>query len=101
MMFPARLTQNKLQARRLIGPFNSFLLHPEVASKFEELQTAEATHTTLSQRVREVVIITVGAVWGADYELYAHFGLARKAGLSIDAFTTLAAGGIPRDLSDH
>jgi 4-carboxymuconolactone decarboxylase len=86
---------------RLIGPFNSFLLHPEVAAKFEEFQAAEATHTTLSQRVREVVIIAVGAVWGVDYELYAHSALARNAGLSNDAFTALATGGIPDDLSDH
>ena len=32
---------------RLIGPYNSFLLHPEVAAKLGEFQAAEATHTTL------------------------------------------------------
>jgi len=47
---------------RLIGPYNTFLLHPEVAAKFSEFQAAEATYTTLSPRVREVVIIAVGAV---------------------------------------
>ena len=56
---------------RLIGPFNAFLLHPEVTAKLSEFQTAEASHTTLPPRVREVVIIVVGAVWRADYELYA------------------------------
>ena len=86
---------------RLIGPFNSFLLHPEVAAKLSEFQAAEATHTTLPQRVREVVIVAVGAVWGADYELYAQTTVARKAGLSDHAITTLANGGIPEDLSDH
>ena len=86
---------------RLIGPFNSFLLHPEVAAKLGEFQAAEATHTTLPQRVREVVIIAVGAVWGADYELYAHCTLARNAGLSERAVSTLANGGIPDDLSEH
>ena len=86
---------------RLIGPFNAFLLHPEVTAKLSEFQTAEATNTTLSQRVREVVIITVGAVWRADYELYAQGPVARKAGLSDQAITTLVNGGIPEDLSDH
>jgi len=86
---------------RLIGPYNTFLLHPEVAAKFSEFQAAEATYTTLSPRVREVVIIAVGAVWGADYELYAHTTLARNAGLSEHAVTTLANGGIPDDLSEH
>ena len=86
---------------RLIGPFNSFLLHPEVAAKLGEFQAAEATHTTLPQRVREVVIIAVGAVWRADYELYAQTTVAHNAGLSNEAVTTLANGGIPEDLSVH
>jgi 4-carboxymuconolactone decarboxylase len=86
---------------RLIGPYNTFLLHPEVAAKFSEFQAAEATYTTLSPRVREVVIVAVGAVWGADYELYAHTTLARNSGLSEHAVTTLANGGIPDDLSEH
>jgi 4-carboxymuconolactone decarboxylase len=86
---------------RLIGPYNTFLLHPEVAAKFSEFQAAEATYTTLSPRVREVVIVAVGAVWGADYELYAHTTLARNAGLSEHAVTTLANGGIPDELSEH
>jgi 4-carboxymuconolactone decarboxylase len=86
---------------RLIGPFNAFLLHPEVTAKLSEFQTAEATNTTLSQRVREVVIITVGAVWRADYELYAQGPVARKAGLPDQAITALVNGGMPEDLSDH
>ena len=86
---------------RLIGPYNTFLLHPEVAAEFSEFQAGEKAHTTLSPRVREVVIIAVGAVWGADYELYAHTTLARNAGLSEHAVTTLANGGMPDDLSEH
>jgi 4-carboxymuconolactone decarboxylase len=86
---------------RLIGPYNSFLLHPEVAAKILEFSAADKTHTTLSKRVHELVIVAVGAVWGADYELYAHTTLARNAGLSEHAVTTLANGGIPDDLSEH
>ena len=86
---------------RLIGPYNSFLLHPEVAAKILEFSAANKTHTTLSKRVHEVVIVAVGAVWGADYELYAHSTLARNAGLSEHAVTTLANGGIPDELSEH
>jgi 4-carboxymuconolactone decarboxylase len=86
---------------RLIGPFNALLLRPEVAAKFWELGAAVANHTTLSPREREVVAIAVGAVWGADYELYSHCALARNAGLSDNAVTTLASGGIPDDLNDR
>jgi len=52
--------------------------------------------------VREVVIIAVAAVWGADYALYAHCAVARKAGLSDDDVTnTCPNAGIPDDLSEH
>lgn len=86
---------------RLIGPFNAFLLHPEVTAKLSEFQTAEANHTTLTPRVRDVIIIVVGAVWRADYELYAQINVAHKAGLSKDAIAVLANGGTPEDLSDE
>ena len=86
---------------RLIGPFNAFLLHPEVTTKLSDFQAAEAKYTTLSPRVREVVIIIVGAVWGAEYELYAQTNVARKVGLSDDAVTTLVNGGTPDELSDN
>ncbi len=86
---------------RLIGPFNAFLLRPEVAAKFLEFAAAVAAHTTLTQREREVVIVAVGTVWDADYELYAHSALARTAGLSEQAVSTLANGGIPDDLSEN
>jgi len=84
---------------RLIGPFNPALLNPAIAAPFLDLQFAEQMHTSLSPRVREVVILTVGAVWQADYELYAHLALARKAGLSDDAARAVATGGLPCDLS--
>jgi 4-carboxymuconolactone decarboxylase len=54
----------------------------------------------LSKRVREVVILAVGAVWQADYELYAHLAVARKAGLSDQTSRTLVDGGLPDDLSE-
>jgi 4-carboxymuconolactone decarboxylase len=48
-----------------------------------------------------VVILSVGAVWKADYELYAHSAIALKAGLSEAAIRSLADGGSPEDLSDE
>jgi 4-carboxymuconolactone decarboxylase len=54
----------------------------------------------LNERVRQVVILAVGAVWRADYELYAHSAAALKAGISDPAVKALANGEIPDDLSD-
>ena len=47
---------------RLIGPFNSVLFSPGISPAFLALQAAEQKHTTLDERVRQVVILTVGAV---------------------------------------
>ena len=82
---------------RLIGPFNALLLHPEVAEKLSAFQAAEAKYTTLSKRVREVVIIAVGAVWRAEYELYAQAATARKLGFSDAAIAALSKGELPEE----
>jgi 4-carboxymuconolactone decarboxylase len=91
----------RTDAGQLIGPFNPALLNPAIGSAFLELQFTEETHTSLSQRSRQVVILTVGAIWQAPYELYAHSAVGRRAGLSDDAVRTLAAGGLPQNLTEQ
>jgi 4-carboxymuconolactone decarboxylase len=86
---------------RLIGPFNACLLRPEVALKLLECSSAAKSQTSLSDRVREVVILAVGAVWDARFELYAHSALAHKAGLSTESIKALVSGRLPDDLSAH
>jgi 4-carboxymuconolactone decarboxylase len=86
---------------RLIGPFNPALLNPQTATKFLELQFAEQLNTSLDERMRQVIVLTVGAIWGADYELYAHAAVARQAGLSESAIKTLVSGGVPGDLTER
>ena len=76
----------------LLGPFNCILLSPKIAGSFLDLQAAEGEGTVLSNRVRQVVILTVGAVWNSDYERYAHSAVARRAGLPDDAIQALCKG---------
>lgn len=85
---------------KLIGPFNAILLSPEITESFLALQEAEQKHTTLPDRVRQVVILTVGAVWTCDYERYAHSAVARKTGLPERAIKALANGEPATDLDD-
>ncbi|OBH07801.1 carboxymuconolactone decarboxylase [Mycobacterium sp. E2699] len=85
---------------RLIGPFNPSLLNPALATAFLTLQAAEQEHTSLDEQVRQVVILTVGAVRQAPYELYAHTAVARDAGLSGTVVAELADGGEPGALTD-
>jgi 4-carboxymuconolactone decarboxylase len=85
---------------RLIGPFNPALYSPGVSAGFGDFMEAEARSTSLDNRVRQVVILTVGAVWNSAYELYAHSAEARHAGLPDEVIEALVAGGIPAQLSD-
>lgn len=85
---------------RFIGPFNACLLNPAIAAQFLKLQFAEAHTTSLSKRARQVVILTVGAVWRAGYELYAHSAAARHQGLRDADITTLVGGGMPENLTE-
>jgi 4-carboxymuconolactone decarboxylase len=93
--------QSKTEDGRLIGPFNPILFCPAISSSFLDLQETEQKHTSLDQRVRQVVILAVGTVWKSKYELYAHGAAARKAGISEDAVRTLTTGGVPDHLSDQ
>ena len=86
---------------RLIGPFNPMLLCPDTSSGFLDFIESEARSTTLDARLREVVILTVGAVWKSGYEIYAHSVVARKAGLPEQAIRELVAGGCPEELTDQ
>jgi 4-carboxymuconolactone decarboxylase len=76
----------------LIGPFNATLYSPEICSSFLALQKTEAEHTTLSKRVRQVIILSVGSFWKSAYELYAHMAAGRAIGLTAKQVGTLAAG---------
>ena len=90
----------QLSDGRLVGPFNAILASPEIASSFLALQASEQEHTSLHERVRQVVILTVGAVWKSDYERYAHAAVARKAGLSDEVIRALAEGQQTDDLTE-
>jgi 4-carboxymuconolactone decarboxylase len=84
-----------------IGPFNAALRSPTVAGAFLQLQASEERHTSLSDRVRQVVILAVGAAWAADYEIYAHSAVARRCGIPADAVRRLAEGELPDTLGDE
>ena len=85
---------------RLVGPFNTILFSPDIGRSFLALQGEEGKRTALSERDRQVVILTVGSVWQAPYELYAHSAVARRAGLSEEAVRALS-GGEPADELSH
>jgi 4-carboxymuconolactone decarboxylase len=90
--------QSSTSDGRLIGPFNPLLYSPEMSSAFLDFQLAEAKSTSLDARVRQVVILAVGAVWKAPCEIYAHAAVARKLGFSEEDISKLS-GQSPESLS--
>jgi 4-carboxymuconolactone decarboxylase len=73
----------------LLGPLNPLLFSPVLGAAQIDVFHADRAGTSLPPRVHEVVILTVGAAWGSDYELYAHRAVGRQAGLSDDVIDAL------------
>ena len=62
----------------LFGRLNPLLFSPTLGTAQANVFRADKAGTSLSPRVHEVVILTVGACWGSDYEVYAHRGSERE-----------------------
>lgn len=75
--------------RSLLGPLNPLLFNPALGAAQIDVFHADRATTSLPPRVHEVVVLTVGAAWGSDYELYAHRAVGRQAGLSDDVIDAL------------
>jgi 4-carboxymuconolactone decarboxylase len=82
----------------LIGPFPAFLRHPKFGGPLFGWSEALFTDSALTPRVREVVILTIGARLNAAYELYSHARVAQAAGLPDTTVADLVAGHRPADL---
>ncbi len=83
----------------LVGPFNPWLHMPHVGAPVWDLIKVLGAHTVLPARVREVVILAVGAHYRAAYELYAHAAVAQARGLAPATIAALAAGQRPAELN--
>jgi 4-carboxymuconolactone decarboxylase len=85
----------------LVGPFPAMLHFPEFGVPALIFQRTLSSEARLPKTVREVAILTVGAAFGARYEIYAHEITAAAVGLSAAQIAALAAGGRPAVLSEE
>jgi AhpD family alkylhydroperoxidase len=77
-------------ARGRISPLYTVLLNsPELASGWEQLFTAIRQKTSVPPALRELVILRVAVLNGADYEFEAHVPHALAAGMTQDAIDRL------------
>jgi 4-carboxymuconolactone decarboxylase len=81
------------------GPFNAWLRDPELADRLQAVGEQIRFHSSLPPRINEFAILVTAREWDADYEWYAHYPLALKAGLEPAVAADLAQGRRPRRMA--
>jgi 4-carboxymuconolactone decarboxylase len=81
------------------GPFNAWLRSPALANKLQQVGEQVRFHSSLPPRLSEFAILITARAWDADYEWYAHYPLAMKAGLAPKIAADLARNRRPRAMS--
>ncbi|TDQ55084.1 carboxymuconolactone decarboxylase family protein [Actinorugispora endophytica] len=74
---------------RLHGPFNAMLAAPGVGAAWQGLSAAVGGATSLSARVREIVILAVAIERDSAFEWFAHRRAGLAAGLTEDEVAAL------------
>lgn len=85
----------------LLGPFNPLLFNPALGTAQVGVFRADKESTSLSPRVHEIVVLTVGAAWQSAYELYAHTAVAKAVGLPDSVIEAIVSGQLPELESDQ
>lgn len=86
--------------KNLSGPFNAWLRSPELGDRLQKVGEYIRFHSSLPPRLNEFAILIVAREWTAQYEWFAHYPLAMKAGLNPKIAADLAAGRKPRGMQD-
>ena len=85
--------------KTLGGPFNAWLRSPALADKLQQVGEHLRFHSSVPPRLNEFAILITARAWDADYEWYAHYPLALKAGLKPEIAADLAKGKRPRGMA--
>jgi 4-carboxymuconolactone decarboxylase len=83
------------EAGALVGPFNAWLLSPEIGERIQRLGEAIRFGSALPNNALEVAILVVGADWRAEFEWWAHARLARRAGVDAEVIAAIKDGRKP------
>jgi alkylhydroperoxidase family enzyme len=85
---------------RLLNLYRMLLHSPPVASGWLALFTAIRQQSTLSGRLRELAILRIAILNGAEYEFKAHMPFALKEGVTQAQLDALKAGRAPAGLTE-
>jgi 4-carboxymuconolactone decarboxylase len=72
----------KISSAGLGGPYSMLLRSPELATRYLGMTDYLRFETSLPHRLNELAILIEARLWDAQYEWWAHYPIALKAGLS-------------------
>jgi 4-carboxymuconolactone decarboxylase len=84
----------------MAGPFDAWLRDPALADRLQKLGEQIRFHSSLPRALNEFAILITARHWTSQFEWYAHYPLAMKAGLEPAVAADLAAGDRPRGMTD-
>jgi 4-carboxymuconolactone decarboxylase len=79
-------------------PYRAYIRNPELATRLSALSEYLRWNTSLPPRLSEFAIIITARHWTAQYEWFAHYPLAIRAGLDPKIAADLAAGNRPNGM---
>jgi 4-carboxymuconolactone decarboxylase len=79
------------------GPFDPWLLRPEVAMRAMSLGNYIWERTSVGRRIVELAIIVTGRHWRSNVEWVAHARMAREQGVSDAVIQAVFDGRLPKD----
>lgn len=85
---------------RLMGPFNALLYSPGIGNALQDLGGSIRFSGQLPDRLREMIILLIGGLRQAAYEIYAHSRVAPAVGVTEEESAALADGRIPATADD-
>jgi 4-carboxymuconolactone decarboxylase len=81
-------------------PYRAYVRNPDLAPKLSALSDYLRWKTSLPPRLSELAILITARQWTAQYEWFAHYPLAMKAGLDPDIAKGIANGVRPEKMKD-
>jgi 4-carboxymuconolactone decarboxylase len=89
------------QAGRLLNVFTTMANHPDLARDWLTFATHVLRRNSLPARDREILILRIGWLCGAEYEWAQHVRLAKGVGMTDDDIRRVSQGPDAPGLSDH
>jgi 4-carboxymuconolactone decarboxylase len=81
-------------------PYRAYIRNPELAPRLSALSDYLRWNTSLPPRLSEFAILITARQWTAQYEWFAHYPLALKAGLDAKVLGDISAGRRPENMRD-